>query len=341
MPNYKINQEYLKRAVTRQIITQEQALQLWTMLEGESRDVPKLSTGHVLYYLGGLLAIGAVTVFIGNSLDIFMGWPLFFLGVFSFAGSYLLAIRLQRKNLLLPAGIFAAICLSLTPLIVFSLQAALHLLPVDLIHYRKFYRLVNGVWLPLELVSLLVGGLLFKRFRFGFILFPVAVLLWFTSMDGYQFVSGQTLDTNGGALFSLLFGLAEILVVFRWDWSADNLRAQKLFWLYFAAALNFWGGLTTLWTNWHLDWIYGIVNVGLLFASVFLQRRIFAVCGGVGIFALISSLVANSPVFPFVLVLLGLLLIYLARIWSKFEVKIINRYQRLIPRRFQNINQTT
>ena len=337
MPDYRITQQHLQQAVNEQIISAQQAQQLWALLERQSVNTPKLSTGHVLYYLGGLLAIGSITVFVGSSLDLLMGWPLFAIGVVAFAGSYLLANSFQQKNLLIPAGIFAAICLSLTPLIVFSLQAAVHLLPNDFKAYQKFYRLVDGIWLPLELISLLVGGLLFNKFRFGFILFPFAILLWFTSMDAYQFATHQTLSTNGGALFSLLFGLAEIFLILRWDWSATNLRAQKLFWLYFAAALNFWGGLTTLWANLHLDAIYVIINIILLFGSVFLQRRIFALCGGVGIFAFISSLVAHSPVFPFVLVLLGLLLIYLAWIWSKFELRIVNRYQKFIPLRFQNI----
>lgn len=336
MPDYQITQEHLQQAVSKQIITTQQAQQLWAFLEQQSVNTPRLSTGHMLYYLGGLLAIGSITIFVGGTLDVLMGWPLFLIGVFAFSGCYLLAKRFQRQNLLIPAGIFAAICLSLTPLMVYSLQSALHFLPADLKNYQKFYRLVDGAWLPLEIISLLVGWLLFNKFRFGFILFPVAILLWFTSMDVYQFAVHQDLSANGGALFSMLFGLAEILIILRWDWPASHARAQKLFWLYFAAAVNFWGGLTTLWSDLHFNLIYAMVNVLLLFTSVFLQRRIFAVCGVIGIFSLISLLVSGSSIFPFILVFLGFLLIYLARVWSKFEVKIVSHYQKYIPRRFQN-----
>jgi hypothetical protein len=133
--------------------------------------------------------------------------------------------------------------------------------------------------------------------------------------------------------------LVEILIILRWDWAANNARAQKLFWLYLAAVITFWGGLCGLWVRFNLDLIFGMVNLVLLFSSVFLQRRIFAVCGGIGIFSLIGSLVSGSVVFPFVLIALGLIIIYLARVWSRFETKIIKRYQTLLPLRFQVVNR--
>ena len=58
-----INKNQLNEACTKGIINQPQIEQLWQFLEECNKDAPTFKFVHVLYYLGGLIAIGAMSLF--------------------------------------------------------------------------------------------------------------------------------------------------------------------------------------------------------------------------------------------------------------------------------------
>ncbi|HMF27457.1 MAG TPA: hypothetical protein VKE42_01725, partial [Candidatus Cybelea sp.] len=63
-----IDRPALDEAVARGIVTHQQAHGLWEFLAARDRDTPRFRFAHVLYYLGGMVAIGAMSLFIT------MGW---------------------------------------------------------------------------------------------------------------------------------------------------------------------------------------------------------------------------------------------------------------------------
>ena len=53
----------LNEATTRGVLHEGQALALWDFLSERGQDTPTFKAAHILYYLGGLTAIGAMTLF--------------------------------------------------------------------------------------------------------------------------------------------------------------------------------------------------------------------------------------------------------------------------------------
>ena len=65
-----IGKPHLQQAVEQQIISRQQADALWRFWQSQQNEVPQFRFNHVLYYIGGLLAIGAMTLFMT------LGWKL-------------------------------------------------------------------------------------------------------------------------------------------------------------------------------------------------------------------------------------------------------------------------
>lgn len=77
----KVTKQKLELAVTEEIISQEQADNLFDFLKALPSTGPSFDFTHVLYYMGGLIAIGAMTLFMN------LGWE-------NFGGSGILLISL-------------------------------------------------------------------------------------------------------------------------------------------------------------------------------------------------------------------------------------------------------
>ena len=327
----------LQKAVSANIINEAQYNNLLDLFLYENDSNVQFKFTHLLYYFGGLLAISALTIFIGNAWDSLQGTPLLLISLFIMAGSLLVANLAYKKSLPIPAGIMATISLVCVPLAVYNLQRILNLLPDQLTHYEQYHYLVNFYWLPMEFATLGVGVLLYYFYRFGFILFPISITIWYMSMDIYQLLFHlHEFEFINRAWFSLIFGGVELIILIFIDYKVNQSSSQKLFWLFFFALITFWCGISFV--NDSLNAlghaIYLSINVFLLFISVLLQRRVFAIFGGIGIFWYIADLSAKSIWFPLVLIVVGLLIMLVAFYWSKIENKVIQSCGRLLPQRF-------
>ena len=108
------------------ILADAQAERLWEFLSQRQPEAPGFRATHVLYYLGGLIAIGAMTLFMT------LGWEeLGGVGLCGIAFAYgvlgIIATNhlLYRRQLTLAAGIAATFSLALVPLAIYGLQEAL------------------------------------------------------------------------------------------------------------------------------------------------------------------------------------------------------------------------
>ncbi len=335
----KINLKQLKNAAAEKIITEEQALILWQFLEQKNQDVPQFRAGHVLYYFGGFLSIGAATLWIGNAWDVLKGFPLLIISTFLFLASLIFTHIFKQKNLIIPAGIITAFSLCLVPLITYNIQYIMHIAPSQLINYENFNYLIRAYWLPMEITTLIAGGILFYIYRFNFILFPISIILWYVSMDLYQVIFKlKILGFINAAWFSLVFGLVELIIIICYDYVIDTKNQDRLFWPYIAATLTFWSGLCAINSSYqHIGhFFFLLINLLMLLISVILQRKIFAICATIGIFWYFGNLVTNSYILPFLLIIAGFIIIYLATRWSKVEAKFMTKYNKLLPRRYRS-----
>ena len=326
----------LNQAVDAGVVTQDQANALWEFLSITSSDSPSFQPAHILYYLGGGIAISAVTFFVTLAWDKWAGWPMFALAVgFGLLGVTLTHFFLYRKHLLLPAGIMITFAVATTPLAIYSVQRALGFWEGD---YRSvdFHRYIDWRWILMELATLAAAAIAFWRYRMPFLLFPTSVMLWYLHMDLVSFI----FDVPGRGwelrkLTSILFGFLLILFAFWVDVRSSRIKDYS-FWLYLFGVLTFWCGLTLLDSDSELGkFVYFCVNIGLLVVGTLLSRSVFAVFAAFGILAYLGhlsrELFEDSLIFPVALASIGIGVVFLGVLWKRHEKSLNARILGLLP----------
>ena len=131
---------------------------------------PVFSFTNTLYYFGGLLAIGAMTLFMNLGWAIFGAWGVFAISVGYLVGALAVASNLLQKGLRTPAGILATLAVCLVPLAVWALQAGIGQWPEGgPENYRDYHRFIDWRWLTLELATLVAAVVLLWRFKLPFL----------------------------------------------------------------------------------------------------------------------------------------------------------------------------
>lgn len=332
----ELNRGLLNEAAATGLISDQQAERLWQFFRERSNDTPSFRVTHILYYLGGLIAIGAMSLFMTLGWERFGGWGLLLITLgYTVAGVWLTEFLLHCRRLPIPAGITATFVVVLTPLAVYGLQQALGLWAEGRT-YRDYHILIDWRWMMMELATLAAGAIALWRYRLPFLVMPIAVTLWYLSMDLTPFLSG---DLDAGwelrKLVSLYFGLLVLLLAFWVDIRSRHDR-DFAFWLYLFGMLAFWCGLSLLSSDSELGkFAYLCINLALIAVGAVLSRRVFVVFGGLGAAGYLGHLTydvfKDSMLFPFVLTLLGLGVIYLGIVWQRHETAISQLLRKPLP----------
>lgn len=334
----KITRKNLDDAVRKEIITAGQAVKLHDYLQSLPSVGPTFNFTNVLYYLGGFIAIGAMTLFMNLGWESFGGWGIFFISL-AYAGiGLMLTGRFQEKHYPIPAGICATFVVALTPLAIYGLQQALGLWP-DESAYREYHKYIKWHWIYLELGTLVVGLIVAWRYKYPFLIMPLAVTLWYMSMDVAVMIMGDRYEFQFRALVSMYFGLLMIFVALWVDFRSRE-EADYAFWLYIFGAIAFWGGMTAQDSDNELSkFIYFCVNIFMIVAGVVLVRRVFVVLGAIGACIYLGHLAwdvfEDSWLFPITLTAIGLLIIYLGVLWQKNEKVLTEKSRSLLPRKLK------
>ncbi len=327
----------LKDAVRKGLLREEQLgpllehLREWDTRHGPR---PKFDFTHLLYYLGGMVAIGAMSLFMNLGWEAFGGWGIVALcAAYALAG-LLLTNRFRETGYLIPAGICAAFVLTLTPLAVYGFQHGMGWWPDDST-YSEFHRHIKLLWIYMELATLLVAAVLLFRYRFPFLMMPLAVTLWYMSMDLAEMVLGSDLHWRERRLFTCWFGLG-ITVFALWV----DIRARRsldyAFWLYLFGVMAFWGGLTVQNSDSDLNkFLYFCINLVMIGCGAVLMRKVFVVFGAIGcclcLGYLANEVFEDSWLFPVALTLIGLGIIGLGILWQKHEARITASVRSCLP----------
>jgi len=339
----KINRNLLKQASQAGLVSEQQADDLWQFLKEHSKDTPSFQFTHILYYLGGLIAIGAMTLFMTLGWERFGGWGLFFISAaYTVAGLTATSYLLHRR-FTIPAGITATFVVALTPLVVYGLQVALGYWADGRV-YRDYHVYIDWRWLIMEFATLAAGIVVLWCYRLPFVVMPIAVTLWYMSMDLVPYLSGQPdWSWELRSIISLWFGLLMSLLAF---WVDLRSRQDKdyAFWLYLFGVLAFWGGLSSMHSDseWN-KFIYLCINLGMITVGAILARRVFAIFGGLGAAGYFGHLAydvfKDSMLFPVALTLIGFGVIYLGIVWQKHEAWLSARLQVLLPQPLRELIQ--
>lgn len=312
----QLTREDLDSAVADGILSEGQARQLWEALELRQKDRPRFDAPHVAYYFGALLVIAAMGWFMTEAWESFGGGGILVISVL-YAICFALAGRTlwYRKGLRVPGGLLFTMAVCMTPLAIYGLERVTGIWPQgDPGAYEGFHVWVKGSWLLMEAGTILAGLVTLRYVRFPFLTAPIAFALWYMSMDLAPLLFGQLeLSWDERLWVSLWFGLALLLAAYLIDRRTEE---DFVFWLYLFGMLAFWGGLSLMDSDSELSkFLYFLINLGLMAVSLLLQRRVFIIFGALGVFGYIGHLAhrvfADSLLFPFVLTLVGIAIIYL------------------------------
>ncbi|REL28977.1 DUF2157 domain-containing protein [Thalassotalea euphylliae] len=344
----KINQQQLNQAVKQHIISAQQADELYSFLSAQQAHIAQFTFTHVLYYFGGLIAIGAMSLFMTLGWSTFGGAGILAISLAYAAIGLWLTHRFANKQLIIPAGICATFVTCLTPLAVFGLQQWLGFWPSDT-NYRDYHSYIHWHWLYMELATLAVGTMIAWRYRYPFLVMPIAVTLWYLTMDlSVMIVGGNSYDASWELrkMVSMYTGLLMLGLAF---WIDMRTRATSplsqqdyAFWIYLFGVIAFWGGLSLQNSDSELaKFGYFIINLVMIGLGVLLVRRVFVVFGAFGsciyLGHLAHSVFEDSWLFPIVLSVIGLLVIYLGVLWQKHEQAISQGAQSILPKALQQL----
>ncbi|HTO47884.1 MAG TPA: DUF2157 domain-containing protein [Burkholderiales bacterium] len=324
----------LQAAVGAGILSAAQADRLAEFFATAAATTPRFSFVHVLYYLGGMIAIGAMTLFMTLGWSSLGGSGGLFIAVCYCVLFLALTHWLLERKLEIPAGIVATLAVVMVPLAIFFAQMALGYWGEDK-PYRHYHQYIDGRWIMMELGTLAAGAVLLWRYRFPFMLMPIAVTLWYMSMDLVPFLFGDWRDWEVRKFISLWFGVAMILVAFWVDLRSRHSR-DYAFWLHLFGVLAFWGGLTSLRSG--SEWgklAYLGINVAMILLGAVLGRRVFAVFGGLGVASYLGYLsyrvFQESLIFPVALTAIGLAIIWLGVVWQRRETEWSAALRQYLP----------
>lgn len=330
----KLHKPDLERAADAGVVTRAQAEALWAFLNEGHPEVPGFKPAHILYYLGGFIAMGALSLFVTLAWNDWAGLPMFVVAAaYALIGVALTHWFLARK-LTIPAGITITFAVSAVPLAVYSLQ---HMLGFWEGSYsvRDFHIYIDWRWIFMELATLAAAAIALWRYRMPFSVFVVGVIFWYLSMDLVPLLfHDQDENWDLRKLVSLYMGIVTVLLAF-WVDVRSGRRKDYAFWLYFFGVAMFWCGLTFQDSDSELNkFLYLLINLALLAVGAVLMRRIFAVFAAFGILAYLdhlTELFKGGLLFPVVLAALGLGIIFLGLLWQRNERRIHDALLRLLP----------
>jgi hypothetical protein len=295
-----------------------------------------------------MLAIGAMTLFMTLGWERFGGKGLLLISAFyCIVAIALTEFLLGRGQLSLPAGITAGLAVVMVPLAVYGTQHLLGFWPVDgstVWAYRDYHTRIDWRWLLMEFATLAAAAVALWRYRLPFLVMPLAVTLWYMSMDLTPFLFGgeaAELFSNRGKLVSTWFGIAMTLIAFWVDVRSRQPR-DFAFWLYVFGVLTFWGGLTSMDSNSEIGkLLYCCINLLLIAIGAALSRRVFAVFGGIGVTIYLGylshTLFKDSMLFPVALTAIGLSVVAAGVYWQRHETTIGTWLRSLLPGPVRNL----
>nr|WP_321513043.1 DUF2157 domain-containing protein [uncultured Pseudodesulfovibrio sp.] len=322
-------------AAETRVITPEVRDSLVDAFQQKYADKPSLSFANVLYYLGGLIVIGSMTLYVSTAWKDLGGIGHLAVALL-YAGAFLLAGRWlwKGKGQIIPGGILVTAAVCMTPMAVYGVQEVTGWwVWNEPGAYSDFYRWIKSGWFIME-VSTIVAGLAALRWcRFPFIMLPVAFSLWFMSMDVTAVLYGPEFSWEQRKLVSVWFGLVMLVGSFLVDRRTEQ---DFAFWGYLFGMFAFWGGLTSMDSDTELGkFMYCCINLLLIGVSVLVQRRVFIVFGGIGVSIYIGHLAydvfESELLFAFALSCVGLAVIALGLQYHRHKESIESKVVNLLP----------
>ncbi len=333
----------MSKAIEAKIITEKQANDLIEFIKNLPEQSPGFNLTNVLYYFGGLIAIGAMTLFMNLGWEMYGGWGILFLSVCYAILGVALTHKLYDIGYKIPAGICATFVICLTPLAIYGLQQGMGWWPDNSV-YHDYHVYIKWNWFYMEMGTLIVGIIMAWIYRYPFMIMPIAVTLWYMSMDLTSMLDPENYTYELGAMVSMYFGIITVLIAFWVDVRSRN-SADFAFWLYIFGVITFWGGLSAQHSDNELSkFIYLCINLLMILIGVILNRKVFVLFGALGSCYYLGYLAFKvfklSYLFPVALTVIGFGIIYLGILWQKNEAQLTHKIRLILPQPLQDLLQS-
>jgi hypothetical protein len=327
----------LQTAVGDNVVTAEQADRLWDIFGHRTSARPRFDAAHVAYYAGAVIVLSAMGWFITEAWDSLNGFGVALIATLYAAAFWRAGESLWKTGMTTPGGLLFTMAVWMVPLAIHGLERGLNLWPQgDPGNYRGYYSWVKGSWVLMELGTIAAGALAIAYRPFPFLTFPIAFALWFMSMDLTPLLFGKTeYSWDERKWVSMMFGMAVLLAAYLAD-LRNRVRQDFAFWGYLFGVLAFWGGLSMMEGGGEASkFVYCLINVAMIVVSVLLRQRVFLVFGALGVLGYLGHLsyrvFEDSLLFPVVLTVAGILLIYLGVLFQRHSKTIAASLRDQLP----------
>lgn len=306
----------LQRAVAAGILSPAQATELFQFLQHDAADGPwRRRAGTVLLYLGGFVAIAALSLFITVAWERVGGAGLLALAVvYGLAGWAMTEWLWRSRKQAAAVGLAATLTAAVVPLGVYGLWRWLGWWPDPADVYTDLFGSIATHWVSLETIALVVTALLLRRYPVPLLMLPLGVMAWFLVLDLSAAVTLADAQVRQGWVSA---GLGAVLLI------AARLLEQRprstalpgdfsFWWYLLGSAAVFVGATLLLWDEHGQHVAYLAVSVALMGLGTWVKRRAPLVFGALGVAWLLGDWAydrfADSLWFPIVLSLTGLAL---------------------------------
>jgi hypothetical protein len=333
----------LESAIADGLLTAEQAARLWDRFAARAEARPKFDAAHVAYYAGAVIVLSALGWFLTEAWMNLGGGGIAVIAALYAGAFWLGGETLWKKGLTTPGGLLFTLAVWMVPLAIYGLELATNIWPQDNPgSYHDYYVWVKGSWTLMEVGTIAAGGLAIWVRPFPFLTFPIAFALWFMSMDLTPLVFGKTEYTwDERKWVSVMFGLAILLASYLAD-LRNRVRQDFAFWGYLFGLLAFWGGLSMMEGGSEASrFVYFLINAALVAISVLIRQRSFIVFGSLGVLGYLGhlsySVFKDSILFPVVLTMAGIGLIYLGVLYQRHSRAIAVALQSGLPQGIRDL----
>ena len=299
----------------------------------------KFTLENFLYYFGAILIICTMGWYLGNIWDSFGHGGLLVLCILYFLLFTVIGNFLWKKNKTTPGGLLYTCAVSVVPLAVWSFQSLVGIMPKNMDDYTDFHRFIRAGWIFMELATIAVGILFLKYRKFPFLTLPICYATWYLAMDIVPICLGNIHDApTWGMRNFATFVFALILL-------GSALHLDKKFkedfsgWLYIFGSTMLWGVILSImgqfrWDNEPVYFLFALFCLAYMIISILVQRKVFMVWGAIGIIGYLGHLAydifENSPIFPLVIIALGLAIIFSGIYYTKNCDKIEKTLRKFI-----------
>lgn len=330
---------WISLAESKSIITSEQGALLRDMVQSHDLHSTAFSWHHILYYLGGFICIGAMSLFLT------LGWQhigapaVFSLSLLYTASAYIAMRHLHKSNLHTPASLAGTFIVCITPLCFYSLLWLLEMWPGEFYpeHPGSMRALFQWNWLVLELSAISAALWLLRAYSYPLLVMPLSIAIYLFLMESINIITGANRYGDLLQTPSLVAGLIVCALAVCSDLKLTRGKNYS-FWLYTTGATAIWFPLTYLLSSSLFEqFVYAVLCIVMLAVGAIVRRIIFVVYGGLGLAWFLTDLAhtafKDSALFPVLLTFIGALVVYTGIVWQKRQTLIHQHLQSILPER--------